>query len=1134
MRHFRPVKDSVRRSVFAGIGTSLAIGLMAALMPAGQAAPAVPAKPATLAGAASAKPSRKALERAAIAAAAADRGAPSSGYARILAAINGDRPQPGTSGSLSTVNGAASTAPSGLLTGIVHIASKQASPICVLATGTGTSTKTARVQRNGRYVLSVRPGRYTMHVGRCTDQLGSQAGFTGALWADQSRSVSVQAGQLETLPAAIWWQVTSSSVSAPSGAAAAPATARTGSLSGLVTGHGRPLAKICAVAVNGNGSGHLTETTKNGTYQLRNLRPGRYQVLFATGPRRCPTVGNWLPQWYPGVTSFRQFRKIKRVRVEAGKDTTGINAKLKLGAEISGTVLNTSAKGIAGICAIPQSSSTDGLSTTNLNSSGSSGRYELRALVPGKYRVLFETGCGSKANYGYQWWKNSTSEPTAGVIKLTGGQIRKGVNATLLPGATVAGTVVAESTSGQPIAGVCVSVFGSDGRLYNGNSLPTTKTGTFRLRGLAAGVDRIAFDPTCTQNGRSKYLFAQHLLTLAVGQQDLGLKVVLKLGGGISGLVTDARGRPVSGACVRVLDDNGDSTVTSASGSYRLVGIATGRYLVEIGGGCGNSGSLAPQFYPDQAYTQSAQLVRFRPDTVTLGIDARLQPGATITGKVTDTSGRPVARACALALGTGVVNGGNLTGSFRQARVRNGRYEIANLAPGTYELAFGCGHYGTQIYRSETSLASATSLAASAGQLTRVGVRLSRAATIAGRVTDAAGKPLTGVCAAASPVGSGSEYESPFSFTGRTGRYRITGLQPGRYQVQFASCGVSVARTAQQWYPGQLTIAKAGIVAVRQGQTATGINAALVEGGSISGVVTGSSHRPAGNLCVEATDLAEGSAAFVVSGKLGGYTLRGLSAGRYTVTAEPCLSNDGLAGEQRDGLVTVAAGQAKRHINLQLPAGGSVSGQLLGGDAGTTPESNVCVLVVPVNPNGSASIGYTGVHGNYLINDLKPGKYRADVADPDCDAFPDAADPFAPEWFPNQPGPATATTFAVKADKTTTDISDVLHPFGSITGSVSTSKGAVAGECVIAVPAGSGPDPLDGVRASQEIAITDHAGNYALLELPPGRYRIEFSTGCGAKAHPTRWWHNAKSAMAATVITVKFATITAINATLTR
>jgi len=50
--------------------------------------------------------------------------------------------------------------------------------------------------------------------------------------------------------------------------------------------------------------------------------------------------------------------------------------------------------------------------------------------------------------------------------------------------------------------------------------------------------------------------------------------------------------------------------------------------------------------------------------------------------------------------------------------------------------------------------------------------------------------------------------------------------------------------------------------------------------------------------------------------------------------------------------------------------------------------------------------------------------------------------------------------------------------------------------------------------------------------LPPGRYRIEFSTGCGAKGHPTQWWHNAKSASAATVITVKFATITDINATL--
>src|SRR5262249_25729654 len=71
--------------------------------------------------------------------------------------------------------------------------------------------------------------------------------------------------------------------------------------------------------------------------------------------------------------------------------------------------------------------------------------------------------------------------------------------------------------------------------------------------------------------------------------------------------------------------------------------------------------------------------------------------------------------------------------------------------------------------------------------------------SISGRVTGG-GHPLQGICAEADRVGGGSVRSA---VTSKTGKYRITGLQPGRYQVQFTTvfgCG-NKGNWLDQWYP---------------------------------------------------------------------------------------------------------------------------------------------------------------------------------------------------------------------------------------------------------------------------------------------------------------------------------------------
>jgi hypothetical protein len=73
-----------------------------------------------------------------------------------------------------------------------------------------------------------------------------------------------------------------------------------------------------------------------------------------------------------------------------------------------------------------------------------------------------------------------------------------------------------------------------------------------------------------------------------------------------------------------------------------------------------------------------------------------------------------------------------------------------------------------------------------------------------------------------------------------------------------------------------------------------------------------------------------------------------------------------------------------------------------------------------------------------------------------------------------------------------------------------------------------------GTPAQEEVAVTSRTGGYTLTRLMPGRYKIEFSTGCGACGFATQWWDNAASATSAKVIKVGFTAIAGIDATLRR
>lgn len=1020
----------------------------------------------------------------------------------------------------------------GIISGVVR--SVVGSPVggaCVRALSHG-SHESARTGPDGRYLLgSLRPGQYRISVGACpsASRLSSHVAISGS-WSTGPASVTVRAGQIsQPAPISIFHlDLTSLGASAHEALPASAVRAKRGSISGLVTGKGRPLHGVCAIAVSLSENSGLSEaialTGKTGRYRITRLRPGRYEVAFLAGIARCPNKGNWIIQLYPGVNAPFRKGKVKAVRVRAGKDTGGIDGHLKKGGEISGTVRAKSGKALPGICVNVLGPDEFGFGfTTNRF-----GQYAARGLFPGGYQVRFSLGCGNKGNYASQWWRGAASQARARTIRITGTRQVSNVNATLLPGAAVSGIVKAVNAAGKPLAGVCVFATDPASNFLTGTQ--TGQDGRYRLIGLSAGRFTIQFDPTC-ETGSSIYQFVQRSITLGTSQVVTGFNAYLPVGGGISGVVTDAHGQPVGGVCVQINDDVGELTRTRPNGQYSLIGVENGSFQVLFFGGCGNAGSLAPQFYPNSPTSLLATPIKFRPNTITPNINAMMQPGGTLAGTVTDTRGHRLSGICVttsnpqLAQLASIEVGGE--------SVEGGKYSISNLAPGTYGLIFGCGGYGMEFFPNQVNPAAAGLLSVNAGATTRVPVtRLSRAGAISGTVKKA-GKPQF-ACVLATPAAARNAFfPVGFAITNPKGHYRIGGLAPAHYLIQFANCGFfSSGGFAPQWYRRVATEAAATSIKVSPGRTTAGINAALTTGGTITGRVVGPTGKPASNICVIALNAQAQAAAFSQTGRSGRYRLTGLSTGRWSLVFSPCSQRSGLASVNRPGTIRVTAPHTVTGVNIRLPLGGSVSGHVTS-QAGGTPLDGVCVLLLPVKADGVSGFAVTDGHGRYVATQLEAGNYRAYIADPNCNEFSDEVPPFAPQWYNGQPAQAAATVVHVSSGGATTGINGALTPFGAVTGTVETQAHTpVSGECVTAVPFRAAPDPVSDVPAQQEVAVTNHTGGYTLTTLMPGRYKVEFSSGCGASGFATQWWDNAGSAKSAKVITVGFTPITGISATL--
>ncbi|HEX4115659.1 MAG TPA: carboxypeptidase-like regulatory domain-containing protein [Solirubrobacteraceae bacterium] len=370
---------------------------------------------------------------------------------------------------------------------------------------------------------------------------------------------------------------------------------------------------------------------------------------------------------------------------------------------------------------------------------------------------------------------------------------------------------------------------------------------------------------------------------------------------------------------------------------------------------------------------------------------------ASISGKVTDSHGNPITTQdiCVSADRTEYYENES---DHLTTTDSSGDYTITGLAAGSYEVYFSdCENSArndvSQYYDDQTEYESATTIALTEGQA-RTGIddSLAAATTISGNVYAGAGTstPLQGICVDTYSTSGSLDYGVEVK-TAADGSYTITHVVPGvRYEVEFYDCNPA-REYLTQYYNGVSENGPGTTVTATLASPATGIDAHMEKGASISGTVTDSKGNAitTEDICVSA--LQPDDEAFYSYGEAktnssGQYTIGGLKPGSYDVYFADCYGstrNDSpqYYDQQNSATfaeaVTLKAAQTQTGVDASLEPATTISGHIYAGSGTSTPLGDICVYAYIANNTGTyysyyGSSAQAGADGSYTLTHIEP------------------------------------------------------------------------------------------------------------------------------------------------------------------
>lgn len=266
--------------------------------------------------------------------------------------------------------------------------------------------------------------------------------------------------------------------------ASAPA-AIAASISGTVTSavSDGPIAGIdvCANPSPYLFEGRCDETDAAGAYAIESLPAASYSVRFSADRHNL----NYVTQFYGGKDGYPG----DLVTIGETEARSGVDAELQEGGMIEGSVTHGAGLPVAGylVCAFAFTATGE---AGRCSRTGSDGSYVIRGLPTEDYKVEFTSE--DEFNYLNQYWQASDDYFTWDPVAVTAGATTTGIDAQLKPGVEISGTV-REVGTGQPLAGIRVTLLDSASGEPRGRFAYSDSSGHYAFRGRPAGTYVVAF-----------------------------------------------------------------------------------------------------------------------------------------------------------------------------------------------------------------------------------------------------------------------------------------------------------------------------------------------------------------------------------------------------------------------------------------------------------------------------------------------------------------------------------------------------------------------------------------------------------------------------------------------------------------
>jgi len=370
-------------------------------------------------------------------------------------------------------------------------------------------------------------------------------------------------------------------------------------------------------------------------------------------------------------------------------------------------------------------------------------------------------------------WVRGESE----AVRLQSGQETAGIVVRLRAGGRLSGTIT--SYLGSPLAGAEVRVmaqpenatemsFQWEWQLRSVEPVLTDEQGRFQVESLTPGAHILSV-------GAKGHRTVTKLDVMVPEGADGGpIDRKLEKGLQISGVIVDPEGKAIAGVNLWTSrQQTGGRGMRSAGGFQNVTTEEDGTFVLESLDPGSYTLTINSQEYANQSVSDVA--------AGTADLRIVLEKGKSISGRVLLPDGSPAANTWVTAQSGSSANGSDRTDE-------DGNFTIENLPDGEYTVrantmgSFGFGGGGDE----GPSLLPAVLEGVAAGSR-NLELRLRAGAAVDGTVTDDAGNPVVG--AGVMAMSPGPDSSNGWAQTDENGRFRVTGLEPGRRYTVTANHG---------------------------------------------------------------------------------------------------------------------------------------------------------------------------------------------------------------------------------------------------------------------------------------------------------------------------------------------------------